>query len=373
MEETSRAHELIHALKEQSEPSPFKVVVSGVPRNGTSLAMLCLRMAMGEDKILGTKFPRERWIKLERHENETDKEFDLRAAIHQRTVTQRELDEFNASVDMNPNGFWECNYSVDGFVYESSIPDFSKMAVKMVSSALAHTDPRMIGRVIYMIRHPYAVAKSHERIRRMPHLMSAVDEAAMEIHTPEMFIRQTFMAAKWFIRNPSVPRLFVEFEKLVGDPEVQLERMRQFTGLNFDEHPVDSSLQRSADPKAHKPHYLFDYALPMYHMMKREDFEGVIHFYLDNAVEINKEKTNTFCLRLGQQTPYTVCQVCKGGNPDFIRNKIDQAEQLGIDWQNQPCSFECGGDPLLSDQDALTLEESVERNHWLEAGLEDPD
>ena len=363
--------EYVESLKD-SGAGPFGLVVSGVPRSGTSLAMLCTTKAIGEDRVLGSKFPRQQAIELKRGEDESDKEFELRSAIHARTVTQEVLDDFNASVDMNPNGFWECGYSVQGFQYEPGVPDLSDKAVKIVSSGLHSTDPSMISRLVYMIRHPRSVAKSQERIRRMQ-FMSAADEAELGIHTPEMFIRQSFMAAKWFIRNPEVPRLFVEFEDLVADPENVLRRLSDFTGYDYSESPIEPRLQRSSKPEDQKEHFLFEYAMPIYQMMRRQDFEGVVRYYLEHQRQINKENTRTFCLRLDHQIPYNVCLVCKSGAKDFIRNKIDQAEARDVDWMNEPCSFECGGDPFLSDAETLTLEESVNRNHWLEFSDADPE
>jgi hypothetical protein len=37
-------------------------IVSGCPRSGTSLMMLCMSMAVGEEKIIGVKFPQKRHL-----------------------------------------------------------------------------------------------------------------------------------------------------------------------------------------------------------------------------------------------------------------------------------------------------------------------
>ena len=42
------------------------IIVSGCARSGTSLMMDCLRVALGEDKILGHKFPHKEAIKKNR-------------------------------------------------------------------------------------------------------------------------------------------------------------------------------------------------------------------------------------------------------------------------------------------------------------------
>jgi len=353
-------------------PEPFEVVVSGIPRSGTSLCMLCFSKAVGLDNIAGKKFPSEARIVLEKQDGESDARFNFRSYMHSRTVTQDDIDDVNFSKDMNPNGFWEDGrFSVRGIHYGPMLESFDGKVGKIVSSGLANTDPRYMKRVVYMLRNPHAVAKSWERVRRMP-FMRAKEEAELEIHDPIGFIRGTYQAALWFLRNPEVPRLFVEFEELVADPDNTLARVGEFAGVDFKDHPINPKIQRSNKSEDRKEHRLFEYAMPLYYMMRREDFLGVVEFFRDNAVEIMKESSSTHCLRLGGRVPYNVCKICISGSSDFIRNKIVQAETKGIKWQDEPCVFECGGDPTLEDDEILTPEESIAENHWNDQDEEYP-
>ena len=58
---------------------------------GTSLMMDCCRLAFGDDRILGHKFPQEERIMagLEKHEDETDDEFE--AMLEQLSENEVEL------------------------------------------------------------------------------------------------------------------------------------------------------------------------------------------------------------------------------------------------------------------------------------------
>ena len=71
------------------------IVVSGCPRSGTSLMMESLRRALGEDRILGIRFPfSDRAAKLsERREDEENGEYAVRKYLMEKYQKSSEARE----------------------------------------------------------------------------------------------------------------------------------------------------------------------------------------------------------------------------------------------------------------------------------------
>ena len=207
------------------------VVVSGCPRSGTSLMMDCLREIYGEENIIGQKFPSKvREEKRKEHLSNLPKcEQEYQAYFEQLMREKGKIqDEDSNNEDMNPNGFWEDGrFSVRGLSYRNTTSDIiedirhNTRVAKIVSQGLAKTDPGYIEDVIMMVRHPRAVAKSQERLRHekfktLQNKIFNVDDEV--IHSPEMFIRVSFAAAKWFIKHKIEP-LIVDYDDLISNPE----------------------------------------------------------------------------------------------------------------------------------------------------------
>ena len=129
--------------------------------------MDCLRMAFGDERVIGEKFPQESRIAagLAKHEEETDSEFEARQYIRDLFNPNAQKD-FTITKDMNPNGFWECRYSVQGIKWHMDMPKIDKQICKIVSQGLINSNPNYIGKIIYMLRDPRQVAKSQERLKR---------------------------------------------------------------------------------------------------------------------------------------------------------------------------------------------------------------
>jgi hypothetical protein len=131
--------------------------------------MDCLRLTFGDDRIMGSKFPQEDRISvgLEKHEEETQDEFEARNYIRD-IVAPHATKDFEVSKDMNPNGFWECRYSVRGIKWHMNMPDLEGKVCKIVSQGLINSNPEYIDKIVYMLRDPRQVAKSQERLKRFP-------------------------------------------------------------------------------------------------------------------------------------------------------------------------------------------------------------
>jgi hypothetical protein len=349
-------------IKMPSEISGM-ITVSGCPRSGTSLMMDCLRIAFGDDRIIGSKFPQERRLKrIEKHEEETDNEFEARQYLRDLFGPDPEQLErdFRVTKDMNPNGFWECRYSVQGIKWHMGMPDLDGKICKIVSQGLFHSDPQYIGKIVYMLRCPRQVAKSQERLKRLPFLTHEEErDSGLTVHTPEMFINVSYQACKWLLANPEVPVLTVLFDDLIMYPDQTLDKIQNFLGEgDFSDHQIDPKLKRSYPQEI--GNHLWEYADTIYEFMKTEDYQKVVDYYEENAKMIFRDKTTTLCTRLREQMVYNECVACKQ-SCSLVKNLIKRAEDKKILWQLEPCMFDCLTDPF---EEHISMKESIQNHHW---------
>lgn len=333
------------------------IIVSGCPRSGTSLMMDCLRHALGDSRIIGQEFPMERF--QDKQKNETDSEYSARQYVLNRRNPTNDK-RIQKAQDMNPNGFWECRYTVKGIQWHLNMPDLTGKVCKIVSQGLFHSDPQYIGKIIYMIRHPRQVAKSQEKIQHIPLSMKDGDDD-ITVHSPEMFIRVSYMASMWLLENNDVPFLMVNFDDLINDPDQTLQKVHDFIGEgDFSKHPVEKKLKRS-NPQNYESH-LWECAEEIYNLMQESKFVEVVQFFTKNVSVINRDNIQTYCTRLNNVMIYNECMNCKGkDNHILINNFKRMAENQGINWRNEPCMFDCLTSP---NSEHLSMEESIKKNHW---------
>jgi hypothetical protein len=335
-------------------------------------------MSSGEDRIRGFKFPQENALAMSpQHENESDKRFAVRSYLHNRYMEDNSREDNYE--DMNPHGFWECRYSVGGISYNYADKDNlnkylsedpkSMTAVKIVSQGLLSSDPRFLSKIIYLIRHPRQVAKSQERLKRGPQVQNANGEYQnmfddVKIHDPSMYIEVTAHAAKFFLDNPDIPVLFVNFDDLIGRPDIVVPQIGEFLGE--DEESI-SRATKVIEPKLHRSHPqeishdLWEEAETVYELFNDKKYEEILTYMSDPYRKFNRSKGAWLCPRLGRAVNEKECKVCKG-SADVVENFKETAERRGIDWRNEPCTFECGMD--LDSDYHLTVEESIFYSHW---------
>ena len=160
-------------------------VVSGCPRSGTSLTMLILSKLFGEDRILGGKF-----------------------------------------------GFQDDPVQEKGFLEET---DENRTCVKIVSQGLLNSDPRYITKILYLLRHPRAVAKSQERLIRGVAFDNKDFSELAKIHTPEMFIKVTQMAALFLKDHPDIEVKILEYDDLIEHPKENIKSICDFFKIDFED------------------------------------------------------------------------------------------------------------------------------------------
>jgi hypothetical protein len=371
-------------------------VVSGCPRSGTSLMMDIHRVLYGDDLILGHKFPQKQ--REEALREAIDDEIDeLREYFIKKNLKHREMEipqEQREFEDMNPNGFWECVFSVQGIKYSWMVRDElsevmkKRKIVKVVSQGLLNSDTKYINRIVYMIRHPRAVAKSQERLKREFLVTDAEGNTHnlyhedWVIHTPEMFISVTTQAIQFLLENRDIPIIMINFESLISNPSGEIMKVYEFNdmGGNIDEaiDTVEPHLNRS---QQHEPveNKLWGDAEYLYSVMnkfknyKEDDENDKAYKLLEDALvyiqdpirEIVKDQRNYRCYRAKTQTNYENCVKCMT-DMKYRKNLIERSEatpaQVADHWMFEPCVFQCGLDPHRKNH--LTIEESVEDNFW---------
>lgn len=348
-------------------------VISGCPRSGTSLMMNCHRHALGEERLLGKAFNHK-----DLREDEDKRPAHVIAWEDYLRVLKGEPErDKEKHIDMNPDGFWEDGrFSVRGLSYRPNTAKLLKKIQnvdnkpffgKIVSQGLAQTDPTYVDKIVYMLRHPRAVAKSQERLGREKFVTEGGTPFEINdevIHTPEMFINVTVIAARWFVENPEIPYIIVHFDDLIEDPEEEMKRLRwfyqegDFAGAGSLVNPklrrsypeeIDNSLWAEAE-MAHK-------------LFAAHRFSEVLRFFDDPKRLIHRASRNWPCVRYGGGANESQCKVCKASS-EFRESLICHAESTGVPWQNRPCAFEVAFDV---ENELISIEESIKHNFWEEA------
>ena len=304
-----------------------------------------LREVVGAEKFHGAKWPQD--AKVARFKKTAD---EVDRYIRDKQEPGWDSENYK---DLNPNGFWECQWTVRGVQRYDQRPGPLEGA-KVVSQGLAQSNPEAISRVVYMVRDPRAVAKSQERLKRQWAEMGTV-------HSPEMYIKVHTAAAAWIMQHKPDLRV-VEFDDLLEDPVAVLSGLDDWTSeAGFPGRFADQAteirqrLRRSADhetPKQSEVDDAWEDAEEIYQLLQGGDFAGI--------VGRDRKKPDPhrryFCTRLGTQVPVAVCKYCK--NDKTTRDNFRKtAEQRQIRWRQEPCIYECK-------TQGKTIKESIAANHW---------
>jgi hypothetical protein len=358
------------------------IVVAGNPRSGTSLMMRCFCEAVGKDRIVGDEFPQDKRFEIitKQGEEESDAHYAIRKYTFDK-YPDNSPEVVEKYKDMNPNGFWECPFTVQGIQYRPRLKEeyFDKMdtedkdkplVIKLVNSGLFMSDPKYIDKVVYMLRDPHSIAKSQERLKR-EQKFTLKDGRVVDlfegqtVHDPRFFIQSTTQFAQWRLDHPDVPLLMQPYDDMVADPKKELKNIGDFTGIDLTKATqiINPKLKRSK-PDMTKESDLWEEAEAIYECVKKEDWQGVIDISSDPKSNFSKGQLTYTCLRLRAGVSYHNCVACRRDmSKEFIESGIKRANANKWEWWLEPCAFECGMDP--DDEDPMTIEESIQHNHWL--------
>ena len=343
-------------------------IVSGDPRNRTTLMMRIHLHALGEDRIIGDKWPQISKLKLIKN-----MPFGPERKIFHRMWKKREKRRVRINFDkakiMNPLGFYEVSgWVVNGIKYTSDrselIDKLDGRVIKVVSKGLASTDPRYVGRIVYMVRHPGSVATSQEDIHRK------FDRGEIKINSPKDYNFHSYMAARWILDNPQVPVLPVDSDRMISEPDYVLSQVAEFEGepeIAKQGRLIDIRLVRSK-PKDNTSKIWAD-AFLTHKMLLAGDWQGIADYYEKNQTATHGAVESWPCLRRGDYVNQKMCELCMH-RPEAMKMFRRFAESKEIDWRKEPCTYEC---TRLPEEDLVDIEDSIAENHWLENGRVDRD
>jgi hypothetical protein len=329
-------------------------VVSGCPRSGTSLMMLLMRVTFGEERLLGKKWHREPDA-FEQKEEETDAAWDLRQYWEQEKGSHAKAVELSEKVkDMNPNGFWEMEWTVAGIPArinkraEVQEAMDKRGIVKVVAQGLASSYPEPVGKVIYMLRHPRAVAKSQERLIGQFGGTGNPERNKEEVrkHSPSMYARVTKMAAE-YLELSGVDCLIVDFDDLIENPAHVLFTVQEFLGEgDFTEaiSLVNPKLRRSYPKDIENP--LWECVEEMHELMTKRDFAAVAKVEIPKGGDSDR---HYYCHRMGRRVAENECNLCRTEPNTRANFKLTGSRAL---WYKHPCTWEVSNEEI-------TVEESV--------------
>lgn len=347
------------------------IIVSGCPRSGTSLMMKIFETSLGRERILGTDFRDRVFSKVE---GETDQHFKIRSYL----VSRKELEVKNRgdgkdkAKEMNPDGFWECGYTVKGIQFNLMEASYQRKLLaeteknmsicKIVSQGLFYTDPRFVTKMVFMLRNPRSVAKSQERLDRK-NFVVPIDQPDIKIHSPEMFINVSRIAVRWFDSFPEVKVCKVLYDDLIMNTVETIKRISEFIGEDLTPSigVVKPELFRSLPEDVASD--LWTDSEIVYDKMVSGDYSGVLKYLDDPKLEINQRIIKHPCFRRNVLVNGLECRRCNS-NKIVMRNFRGIAQAKGIQWKYEPCMYECGFNPF---KDPIGIEESISNNSWSEA------
>jgi LPS sulfotransferase NodH len=168
------------------------VIVSGLPRSGTSMMMKMLQ-ATGIEPL---------------------------------TDNQRQADEDN------PKGYYEyerVKKLKDGDT--AWLPLVGNKAVKVISALLQHLPPEYDYRVIFMQRELSEILASQ---RRMLENRGENPDAVSDEQMADLFVRHLQQVNAWLASQPNIQRVEVNYNQLLRDPFPYLAQVNNLLGGNLD-------------------------------------------------------------------------------------------------------------------------------------------
>jgi predicted AlkP superfamily phosphohydrolase/phosphomutase/tetratricopeptide (TPR) repeat protein len=174
------------------------VVVSGLPRSGTSLMMQMLDKGGLESLVDG----------------------------------KREADE------SNPKGYYEYEPVMALHKDNSWLDKAQNKSVKIVAPLLTHLDMQFRYKIIFMKRDLNEIIKSQRK-------MVGKDPNTIPVKLYNSYRQQLEFTENWKEKEPGIELIYVDYKDVLNDPESAIEKVRSFIGLDMDEEAMASCIDRS--------------------------------------------------------------------------------------------------------------------------------
>jgi LPS sulfotransferase NodH len=167
------------------------IVVSGLPRSGTSMMMKML--AEGGLEVL--------------------------------------TDSIRTADEDNPNGYFELEVVkqlVEG--QKEWLANADHKLVKVISALLEHLPPEHHYKVLFMERQIPEILASQRKMLARRNEASQVSDAEMETQ-----FREHLKAIKyWLARQPNMDIMYVDYNKMMADPDAYCPKIAEFLGVPLD-------------------------------------------------------------------------------------------------------------------------------------------
>jgi len=180
-------------LRKQSQVKTpkFTILVSGLPRSGTSMMMKML--AEGGIPII--------------------------------------TDEIRGADEDNPNGYFEfelVKQLSDGKT--DWLSDGNGRAVKIISALLEYLPPGNNYKVIFMEREIGEILASQQKMLARRNEKSDTDDASMQ----NQFEQHLSAVKYWLARQPNIEVMYVEYKALLANPQEYCAQIIEFLGVPLD-------------------------------------------------------------------------------------------------------------------------------------------
>ena len=174
------------------------VIVSGLPRSGTSLMMQMLNNGGLE------------------------------------TLT----DDIRTADDSNPNGYFEYKPVMALHRDNSWLVNAQNKSLKVVAPLLKYLSPKYRYKVIFMNRDLSEVVKSQQK-------MIGKDIDTLPIKLFESYKKQLKTVDNWKDKEPEVELIYVDYKNLINNPEEAIDNIIAFTGLELNKEKMIGSIDKS--------------------------------------------------------------------------------------------------------------------------------
>ena len=188
----------VFASRSSSRPrTQTVIVVSGLPRSGTSMMMKML--AEGGLPVL--------------------------------------TDAVRAADEDNPNGYFELEAVKQLSEGQKDwLADADHKIVKVISALLEHLPPEHHYKVLFMERQIPEVLASQRKMLARRNETSSVSDEEMEAR----FREHLKVIKYWLARQPNMDVLYMDYNRMMADPDLYLQKIVDFVGL-----PLDTARMRA--------------------------------------------------------------------------------------------------------------------------------